>query len=232
MSHQVLPEHQRRVIRALQSGPRAPDRLHRRIEELQAQAAGRSPGMPALPDRAVPGPRLRPAAVGASVAAVLVATLVVALSVGGPGGSKVVQAAELSLSPSTEPAPSTNKEQPALLEHSFAGITFPAWSGKFGWRTDGARSDELDGRETATVYYTHTHHRIGYTVISGRTIEPPEDAETLNVRGLELHRFRLGRQDVVTFERDGRTCVLSGDVHDPDTLVKLASWKGDGSVDF
>jgi hypothetical protein len=29
--------------------------------------------------------------------------------------------------------------------------------------------------------------------------------------------------DVVTFERNGRTCVLSGDVHDPDTLVKLAS---------
>jgi hypothetical protein len=27
---------------------------------------------------------------------------------------------------------------------------------------------------------------------------------------------------VVTWERNGRTCVLSGDVHDPFTLVKLA----------
>jgi hypothetical protein len=42
----------------------------------------------------------------------------------------------------------------------------------------------------------------------------------------------VGRQDVVTFERNGRTCVLSGDVHDPDTLVKLASWEGKGAVNF
>jgi hypothetical protein len=232
MSHLELPEHHRRVVRALQSGPRAPDRLHRRIEKLQAEALLRSPRMRVLPDRAMPRSRLGPAAVVAGVAAVLVVALVVALSVSGPGGSRVVQAAELSLRPSTEPAPITNKEQPALVERSFAGVTFPAWSGKFGWRTDGARSDELDGRETATVYYTHTHHRIGYTVISGRTIKPPEDAETLNVRGVELHRFRLGSQDVVTFERNGRTCVLSGDVHDPDTLVKLASWKADDSISF
>ena len=232
MSHQQLPEHHRRVILALQSGPRAPDRLHRRVQELQAEAAERRPRMPALPHLGMPRSRLRPAVVAATAVAVLVIALVVALFAGGPGGSRVVQAAELSLSPSTEPAPPTNLEQPALIERSFAGVTFPAWSGKFGWRTDGARSDRVDGRRTTTVYYTHTHHRIGYTVISGRTIAPPEDAEMLTVRGLELHRFRLGVQDVVTFERNGRTCVLSGDVHDPDTLVKLASWKGDGSISF
>jgi hypothetical protein len=232
MSHLELSEHHRRVVRALQSGPRAPDRLHRRIQELHAEAVLRSPRVPVLPHRAMPRSRLRPAAVVAGVAGVLVVALVVALSASGPGGSRVVQAAELSLRPSTEPAPPTNREQPALVERSFAGVTFPAWSGKFGWRTDGARRDELDGRETATVYYTHTHHRIGYTVISGKTIEPPEDAETLRVRGVELHRFRLGFQDVVTFERNGRTCVLSGDVHDPHTLVKLASWKADDSISF
>jgi hypothetical protein len=54
----------------------------------------------------------------------------------------------------------------------------------------------------------------------------------MSAGGLELRRFRLGRQDVVTFERNGRTCVLSGDVHDPDTLVKLAAWKGDGAIAF
>jgi hypothetical protein len=232
MSQQQVPEHHRRVIRALQSGPRAPDRLHRRVEELQAGAARRSPRMPGARDRpALRRPRLRPAAVAAGIAAVAAAALVVALSGGGPG-STVVQAAELSLKPSTEAAPRTNREQPAHLEHSFAGVTFPAWSGKWGWRTDGARNDELDGRRTATVFYRHTHHRIGYTVISGRPIEPPEDAETLNAGGVELHRFRLGLQDVVTFQRNGRTCVLSGDVHDPDTLVKLASWKADGSIAF
>ena len=218
MSHQSVPEHHRRVIQALQSGPRAPDRLHRRIEAMEPGGAWRLPRMPALRDRSALRPWLRPAL----VTAVLAVALVAALSLGTSGSSRVVQAAELSLSPSTEAPPPTNRQEPALLRRSFAGVTFPAWSGKFGWRTDGARSDELDGRETQTVFYKHTHHRIGYTVISGQTIEPPEDAEELNVGGVELHRFRLGRQDVVTFERGGRTCVLSGDVHDPDTLVKLA----------
>jgi hypothetical protein len=45
----------------------------------------------------------------------------------------------------------------------------------------------------------------------------------LNVNGVKLYRFRLGAQDAVAFERNGRTCVLSGKVHDPDTLVKLAA---------
>jgi hypothetical protein len=221
-SYQQPPEHHLRVMRALQSGPRAPERLHRRIEQLYARTTTRVPLRWPV--------RLR--VVAAGVAGVLVAALVVALSVGGPGASRAVQAAELSLKPSTEPIPRTNIERPALLKRSFAGVTFPAWSGKWGWRTDGARSDELDGRETATVFYKHTHHRIGYTVISGPPIQPPEDAETLNAGGVELHRFRLGLQDVVTFERGGRTCVLSGDVHDPHTLVKLASWKAEGSIGF
>jgi hypothetical protein len=228
MSRQHVPEHHRRVIRALQAGPRAPDRLHRRIEQIHAEAARRSPRRPALRGRGVPRSTLRPA-LAAGVAAIMAVAIVIAL---GGGESRVVQAAELSLSPSTEPAPPTDLERPALIERSFAGVRFPAWSGKFGWRTVGARSDELDGRETLTVYYRHTHHRIGYTVIAGPPVEPPDDAERLNADGLELRRFRLGRQDVVTFVRNGRTCVLSGDVHDPDTLVKLASWKGVGSITF
>jgi hypothetical protein len=229
MSRQQVPEHHQRVIRALRSGPRAPDRLHRRIEQMHAEATRRSPRMPAPRGRGIPRSRLRSAALAAGAAVILVVALVVALD---GSQSRVVQAAELSLRPSTEPPPPTNLERPALVERSFAGVTFPAWSGKFGWRTDGARRDELDGRETLTVYYRHTHHRIGYTVIAGRAVEPPDDAETLNAGGVELRRFRLGRQDVVTFVRNGRTCVLSGDVHDPDTLVKLASWKGEGSIPF
>jgi hypothetical protein len=222
---QQVPERHRRVIRALQSGPRPPDRLLRRIEAMETTAGARR-------ERPALRPRLGRAALAGGVAAVLAVALVVALSLGGPSGPSAVQAAELSLSPSTEPAPLTDLQRPALVKRSFAGVTFPAWSGKFGWRTDGARADELEGRATETVFYRHTHHRIGYTVISGEPIEPPDDAETLNVGGVELHRFRLGRQDVVTFERNGRTCVLSGDVHDPDTLVKLASWKAEGAVSF
>jgi hypothetical protein len=216
-----LPERHRRVVHALEAGPRAPEPLHRRIEALQAERAGRS--------RAV---RLRPLAAAAAAAAVVAIALAVVLSLSGPGGPSVVEAAELSQRPSTRPGPAVNPDTPALLRHSFAGVTLPAWAREFRWHVDGTRSDELAGRETSTVFYTHTHHRIGYTVVSGAPIEPPDDAETLNARGVVLHRFRRGRIDVVTFERNGRTCVLAGDVHDPNTLVKLASWKGDGAVGF
>jgi hypothetical protein len=233
MFEQHLPENQLRVIRALQYGPRAPDRLQRRILEMDAEAAARHASrlMPALRDRlALRG--LRPALVAGVASAVLAVSLALALFLGGPGGATVVEAAELSLRPATEATPHANPQQPALLQRSFAGVSFPAWSKEFGWRADGARSDELDGRRTATVFYRHTHHRIGYTVISGEPIAAPDHAERLSAGGVELRRFRLGRQDVVTFVRNGRTCVLSGDVHDPDTLVKLASWQGEGAVAF
>jgi hypothetical protein len=232
MAELHLPENQLRVIRALEYGPRAPDRLHRRILEMDAEAARRaSPSIPALRDRlTLRG--FRPALVAGVASVVLAVSLAVVLFLGGPGGATVVEAAELSLRPSTEAAPQANPQQPALLQRSFAGVNFPAWTKEFRWRAVGARTDELDGRETETVFYRHTHHRIGYTVISGEPTEAPAHAERLNAGGVELRRFRLGRQDVVTFERNGRTCVLSGDVHDPDTLVKLASWKGDGTIAF
>ena len=174
---------------------------------------------------------LRPA-LATGLAVVLAVALAVALPLGGPSEPTVAEAAELSLHPATEPAPHESAQRPELLRRSFAGVSYPAWSERFGWRATGARVDELDNRATETVFYQHTHHRIGYTVISGPAIEPPADAEVLTVAGIDLHRFRLGRQDVVTFERGGHTCVLSGAVHDPDTLVKLASWKGNGTVSF
>jgi hypothetical protein len=229
MPAQELPERHRRVVQALQSGPRAPERLHRSIERLEAEAARRPARRWTPPARSA---TLRPALATAGVAIVLAVVLAVTLPLDGPSEPTVPEAAELSLRPATEPAPHESPRRPELLRRSFAGVSYPAWSERFGWRATGARSDELDDRATETVFYEHTHHRIGYTVISGAPIEPPADAEVLTVAGIELHRFRLGRQDVVTFERGGRTCVLSGAVHDPDTLVKLASWEGKGSVSF
>jgi len=226
-----LPERHRRVVEALRSGPRAPERLHRAIERLEAEAVSR-PARFQAPARLGRPAWLRPVLAGAGLAAVLAVVLAVALPLGGSDVPTAAEAAELSLQPATEPPPHESAQRPELLRHSFAGVTFPAWSERFDWRVTGARSDELDGRATETVYYEHTHHRIGYTVISGAPIEPPADAEVLTADGVDLHRFRLGRQDVVTFERNGRTCVLSGAVHDPDTLVKLASWKGEGAVSF
>jgi hypothetical protein len=222
-----LSERHQRVVRALGSGgPAIPDSLLQRLEAIHA-AAPTSRRRPVRTRFPLPRPAL------AGGVAILVATAVALVAVfGGPGGGGVVEAAELSELPSERPAPARDPQDPRLLTRRFAGVTYPDWTREFRWRAVGERSDKLGGQPTATVFYRHTHHRIGYTVISGKTIAPPDDAERLNVDGLELRRFRVGEQDVVTFERNGRTCVLSGNVHDPDTLVKLAAWKGDGSIVF
>ena len=50
--------------------------------------------------------------------------------------------------------------------------------------------------------------------------------------GIDLRLFTQDGRRVVTWERDDKTCVLSGEDVDDETLVKLAVWKGDGAVEF
>lgn len=221
MSEQAIPESHIRVRRALhEGGPATPQPLRQRIAALEEH--------PARPTRSLLRPRLLAPAAG--LAALLVAGLMVVLSIG--GGPSVVEAAELARLPNTEPAPAQNVRNPALLGRRVEGVTFPDWSKEFRWHAEGARTDRLDGRRAETVFYTHQGHRIGYTVVAGEALAAPNGAETLRRNGVELRRFDEGTRTVVTFERGGVTCVLSGHVIDRDTLVKLAAWKGDGAVHF
>jgi hypothetical protein len=111
-------------------------------------------------------------------------------------------------------------------------VTYPDWAQKFGWRATGRRADSIGGRHTETVFYRHTHHRIGYTVVSGAPLDPPPGSQRVVVNGVHVHAYRDGIRDVVVFVRDGHTCVLAGFVHHRSTLLKLASWKGQGAISF
>jgi hypothetical protein len=225
MSEHVIPERHRRAVEALRhGGPATPDGLRRRLQALEP----RSPELRPARQRGVP----RLLAPVAGVAALLVVGVVVALSLGGPAGPSMVQAAELAQLPATGPAPAHDTARSALLERGLEGVTFPDWSKRFGWRAEGARTDRLDGRRAETVFYTHNGHRIGYTVISGDPLEPPKGAETVRRNGVEIHRYRDGDRTVVTFERGGLTCILAGHVVHRDTPLKLAAWKGSGAVHF
>jgi hypothetical protein len=221
MSDQAIPERHMRVRRALhEGGPATPQALRERVARVEESAP--------RPARSLARPRFLAPAAG--IAAAVVAALLVALSLG--GGPSVVEAAEIAKLPNAQPAPAQDVRNPALLDRGLDGVPFPDWSKEFGWRAVGARSDGLDGRRTETVFYTHHGHRIGYTVISGEPLAAPDGAETLHRNGVEIRRFDDGIRTVVTFERDGQTCVLSGHVIDRDTLVKLAAWQGDGAVRF
>jgi hypothetical protein len=215
------PERHQRVIRALQAGPAAPEHLQRRAEA----ALRRAP-----PARRAPrGWRL--SAVAAVGAAAVVAVVVAVTSLTG-GAPSVEPVASFSDRPATQSTPAADPSQPTLLRREFAGVAFPNWSKEFGWKAEGARADTVGGRATETVFYTHEGHRINYTVLSGAPLDPPADAVTVRVGGVELQRFRRGMRDVVMFVRDGRTCVLGGHVLSVATLVKLASWQGDGTIRF
>jgi len=94
------------------------------------------------------------------------------------------------------------------------GIKFPAFE---GWRKAGTRTDRIEGRDTRTVFYERGGRRIAYTIVAGAALEPPLDA--MPAPG-DVLSFARGDRQVVTWEENGRTCVLSGEV-DAATLAGL-----------
>jgi hypothetical protein len=214
------------------------DLRHERVHRLLSTAGPATP--PGLRERlaaqtARPERRSRPrVALAGAVAAVACAVVLVLALVAELGGHPTIaEAARPSALAATAPAPAQDARRPTLLRASFAGVTYPDWNQQFGWRTTGRRHDSLEGgRSAETVFYQHTHHRIGYTVVSGKPLKAPGHAERYEVNGLVMLAYKDGRRDVVTFERDGRTCVLAGVVHQRATLLKLASWEADGAIAF
>jgi anti-sigma factor RsiW len=165
-------------------------------------------------------------AVAALAVAVLAAVLV--LPGGAPGGPSVVEAAALGQRPAVEPAPRPATDK--LLDRRGAGLPFPDWSQKFGWRATGARTDTLDGRRMTTVFYAKGAQRIAYTIAGGAALKEPDGNDRI-VEGTRVRLVRAGQPALVTWLRRGHTCVLSGTA-DPEILRKLAGWKGKGAVAF
>jgi hypothetical protein len=210
-------ERQRRAVAALRSvDERAPAWLRARVE----------------PERGRPrSPVSLPLAGGLAAAAAFALILALVLP-GGAGGPTVVEASELAERHSAAAAPRPDPEQPKVLNARAAGLAFPSWAEEFGWRATGRRVDELDGRRAVTVFYEKAGRRIGYTIISGEAIDPPEEARRAVREGTVLHDLSADGRVIVTWLRDGVTCVLSGSGVDANTLLDLAAWKGKGAVRF
>jgi hypothetical protein len=197
--------------------------------EAPASLRARIAAETATSSRRVRRPRLALAgALAAVAAAALVALLVL------PAGSEsptVVEAARLADRPATGPV-AVEPSNPKLLAASVEGVPFPNWSNQFGWRQVGTRSDRLGDRDARTVLYEHGGKRIAYTIVSGDGIAAPSDASTTERNGVTFHALGDRGRRVVTWWRDGRTCVLSASGVGDHELLKLASWKGDGAVPF
>jgi hypothetical protein len=219
-----LAEHGRALIAAAVAETRAPLALRERIEADRARAVGRG-----TRDRRR---RLRGLLVpaGGLLAALLVAIVVVA---GGGGAPSVVATASLAARGPVLPAPAEDTSNPALLTASIEGVPFPYW-GDLKWEAVGARDDEIEDRAARTVYYENPRGVLAaYTILAGDTIDPPSDARKLTDEGVDFWVIEENGRRVVTWTRDGHTCVLSAPLGVPEkNLLSLASWKGKGKVPF
>jgi len=216
-----LAERGRALIAAAVAETQAPLALRERIEADRQRAVA-----PAR-RRRVRG-LLVPA--GGLVAALVVAVVLIA---GGGGAPSVLATASLAARGPVLPPPHENKANKALLESSIDGVPFPYW-GKLKWESVGARDDKIEGRSARTVYYANPKGvRAAYTILGGDAVDPPSDAAKHTDNGTDLYVVEDKGRRVVTWERNGHTCVLSAPLAVPEQkLLDLAAWQGNGKVPF
>jgi hypothetical protein len=146
----------------------------------------------------------------------------------------VLATASLATRGAVLPAPAENEANPKVLRASVEGVPFPYWGDSFQWEAVGARHDKIKDRATKTVYYENPKGvRAAYTIVGGDKIDPPSGAHKQIQNGVTLWITQDGGRRVVTWTRDGHTCVLSAPLSVPvDKLLSLASWTGGGGVSF
>jgi hypothetical protein len=169
-------------------------------------------------------PRLAAAlAFAAAVAVVLVLVLATGGSTSAP---TVLQASNSGLGTATGAAPAESPHNPHLLAASAAGIGYPYWGGKLGWRAAGARTDTVGGRTVTTVFYTDSRaRRIGYSIVSGAALAIPAGSASVQRHGVSFHILRQANPTIVTWREAGHTCILTARGVSAGTLMRLATWQ-------
>jgi hypothetical protein len=203
------------LIRGAASEVRAPLALRERIEADRTRLAR---------------PRARRRWFSVATAGALAAAVLLAVVLAAPSGPTLDEAAAFGARPATGPAPEAEGK---LLAAEQDGVAFPEWDAKFGWQATGTRTGEIDGREATTVYYEKEGKTLAYTIVGGDALDGPDGARTIDAEGTPVEIFRAsGDTPAATWEREGHTCVLSGDGVPDEKLAELAGWKGLGDVAF
>jgi hypothetical protein len=220
------PQTETELIELVRSSDvRAPEALHRRIEQMVAEksapgAGRRAPWAAFGAGRSALVPRL---GAMAALAAAVIAVLAIVLGGGGHSLS-VRQTTALTLSRPTAPAPPEAKPISGQLTAAVQGVHFPYWEERLGWRSTGQRTDTLQGHAVMTVFYANRGgQQVGYAIASGRA----PGVSGGSVTWLGGHAYRLissGDTRTVVWLRDGRLCVLSGRGVAGGTLLHLASF--------
>src|SRR4051794_8012302 len=217
----LAPAHRAYVERAVAESPELLAQLRDQRLALDALRAASEVRAPAALRARVGAARPRAPRRGLSIAAATGAAAVagVLLAASGGGGPTVADAAALGARPAMAAAPD-QRHGPATLERpAAAGLRFPYWGDRFGWRATGVRYDRLDGRPATTVFYRRHTEVVAYTIVGGAAL--PEAS------GSVFHGRRT-----VTWLRRGHSCVLSSTRTARTTLLRLAAWRGGGEIAF
>jgi hypothetical protein len=186
------------------------ERIRAAIENVEAPAGLRS--RIAAEHAARSSPRVvlrhRMRVTGALAAAAAVAGVVVALVVPADAPS-VLQAAALAANGPTAPAPPRDPAHPGALRLAVDGVAFPTWKDRYPWRPAGQRSDTIDGRHTATVFYEGDGRRLAYTIVAGHALGWPSGSRRVVRNGVEVHVYTRSGRVVATWREHGHQCVIS-----------------------
>lgn len=151
---------------------------------------------------------------------------------GGQAALTVAEAATIAVRPATSVVAEPADDHATLPRVSAAGLPFPYWEDHFGWHATGTRTDRVNGQRLTTVFYRRGAQHIAYTIVAGDAL-PPMTGARIDVRaGTLLTTSTTGGRTVVTWLRQGHTCVLSGRDVPLDALVKLATWRGQGRIPY
>ena len=131
----------------------------------------------------------------------------------------------------TMPAPVHSVSHSGRLNAAVDGVYFPYWEDHFGWRSTGTRTDHVDGRAVTTVFYQDSAgRRVGYAIVAG-TPSPRMSGGTVALRGGVPYRMiTVNGVHVICWMRNGHLCVVGARGVSSATLLKLASWSGEGAV--
>jgi hypothetical protein len=189
------------LIAAAVSDVRAPQSLREALERDRERARARAPFWR----------RNRWTLAGASVAAVALAAVAIALQTGSdttePSLSGVYAAARLD--PIKAP-PARLGGAPPVLDARVGNLVFPDWEQSFGWKAVGRRTDTLSGRSVTTVFYRNPEGaRLGYAVVSGDSLDADPAGRRVTRSGKTYYVAGIRGRTIVTWTQQGHTCVIA-----------------------
>jgi hypothetical protein len=203
----------------------APASLRESVQELADGATGgRSRRVRAAERRRIAAWRPRASLALVALAAVLVA--VVTISLHGGSSPTVDRTAHLALAAATGPAPAVDPadhERLSLRGGGGSGIPFPSYARFSGWQATGVRHDTLDGRRVTTVFYAIGGARAGYSIVSGAALPVPGGSTVRGPGGVAYVLTSSGGAHLITWRRDGHTCVIAARSLGRTTLLALAA---------